>query len=134
GFSQDVWTLAAVALALQTVRHMIDFSFYEARHAAIAGAPRAPLSDVADRPLPADAAPSSAGAPLAPDDPAPRGGTAVAAPPVVAMAEAPPANAGVTRRAVGVVDRLNRRPAALWAKRIIVLPIGERFALISATA
>jgi hypothetical protein len=41
---------------------------------------------------------------------------------------------GLARRGVGVVTALERRPASRWAKRIAALPIGERFALISATA
>jgi phosphatidylglycerophosphate synthase len=134
GFGQDVWTLAAVALTLQTVRHMIDFSFYAVRHEAIATAPRAPLADIADRSLPADGGPASAGAVVAPGDVEARGVTVLAARPVAAVPEAPPSKVGSARRAIARVDRLNRRPAALWAKRIIVLPIGERFALISGTA
>jgi phosphatidylglycerophosphate synthase len=130
----DVWTLAAVALTLQTVRHMIDFSFYAARHEAIATVPRVPLDDVADPPPPADAGRSRSGAELAVSGVEPRGGTVLTAPPVAPAPAALPAKLGSARRAVAGVDRLNRRPAALWAKRIIVLPIGERFALISATA
>lgn len=67
----DVWLLAAAAMALQTVRHHIDFAFHEARRGAAAG----------------DGA--SGGQP------------------------APARNPGY------------------WARKVIVLPIGERWALIA---
>jgi phosphatidylglycerophosphate synthase len=62
----DVWLLAAVAMALQTVRHHVDFAYHESRR-----------------------------------------DTAVAA-------QDPPA-----------------RTATYWARRVVVLPIGERWALIA---
>jgi phosphatidylglycerophosphate synthase len=111
GFDQDVWTLAAAALALQTVRHMIDFSFAASEHAVLASAPRLPLeqsddvSRTPDQPLPA-AAPAAA-------VPTPRVRPAAA---------------------LGVVASLDRWPATRWARRAFLLPIGERFALISLTA
>jgi hypothetical protein len=40
----------------------------------------------------------------------------------------------LARRAVAVISLVDRVPGVVWAKRIIVLPIGERFALISLTA
>lgn len=38
------------------------------------------------------------------------------------------------RRGIRKFGRLDRFPAVRWSKRILVLPIGERFALISLTA
>ncbi|MCP2335374.1 CDP-alcohol phosphatidyltransferase family protein [Actinomadura rupiterrae] len=95
----DVWALAAAALVLQTVRHMIDFSF-------------------ADRPRPV--AMDAGGAPPAGAD-TPSAPLTVADDPVPAVPQAPSAPP-------------EGRSARYWARRIVVLPIGERFALISVTA
>jgi phosphatidylglycerophosphate synthase len=151
GFGDDVWTLAACAIALQTARHMVDFSYAAGRHHAIAETPQRPLEEAdeiaeapAARPEPAVAGmralrPALAG-PVAPAGGRPsvlRTATGPDAP----AAAAPPAPGpervglpGLARRGVGVVTALERRPASRWAKRIVALPIGERFALISATA
>ncbi|MQY07212.1 CDP-alcohol phosphatidyltransferase family protein [Actinomadura macrotermitis] len=96
----NVWPLAVAALALQTVRHMIDFC-YAAR----------PGQDGAEPPA---VVPLSA----AGDD---------------APAERPPAPepAGRAARLSAATSRVR---ALHWAKKIVVLPIGERFALISLTA
>jgi phosphatidylglycerophosphate synthase len=71
-----VWALALGAMVLQSVRHVVDFSFNEANHDAVAagleGSPTAALS-----------------------------------------------------------SRLDRVGWTVWARRIIVLPIGERWALIA---
>lgn len=67
----DVWLLAAVAMALQTVRHHVDFAFHEAQEGDAAAA----------RP-----------------DPNPR----------------PPA-----------------KTPGYWARKVVILPIGERWALIA---
>jgi hypothetical protein len=40
----------------------------------------------------------------------------------------------LARRGVRALSVLDRMPVGRWGKRIIVLPIGERFALISITA
>jgi phosphatidylglycerophosphate synthase len=129
GFGQHVWTLAGAALTLQTVRHMIDFSFTATRHQAIAAAPLLALHEVEDRPV----APRAAQPPAEPS--APAGGTAVATVARPAPVAAPaPARPGLAARAVSLIGRLDRVPGILWAKRILVLPIGERFALISITA
>ncbi|WP_449657219.1 DUF5941 domain-containing protein [Streptomyces hazeniae] len=69
----DVWALALGAMVLQTVRHVVDFSFTEANHDAAANtSPTAALS-----------------------------------------------------------GRLDRVGWTVWARRMIVLPIGERWALIA---
>ena len=45
----SVWLLAGSALALQTVRHAIDFSYPIAQHQVLAGARQPPLEQPADR-------------------------------------------------------------------------------------
>lgn len=73
GDSDDVWALALGAMVLQTCRHVVDFSFNEANHDAVANtSPTAALSDKLD-------------------------------------------GVGWT----------------VWARRMIVLPIGERWAMIA---
>jgi hypothetical protein len=80
----DVWALAMAALVLQTVRHMIDFSYRA--HADTAALHPLAARDAAD----------------------------------------------------GAVARLSARTSGVrplhWAKKVLVLPIGERFALIALTA
>jgi hypothetical protein len=104
----DVWALAAAALILQTVRHMIDFAFEGARVRTPAAAPpRVPLADLDDSAL----------------DPAPGCG-------------APPArrSGGLGHLAMWLSARTEKIGGLRWAKKIVILPIGERFALISITA
>ncbi|MFC5180159.1 CDP-alcohol phosphatidyltransferase family protein [Actinomadura harenae] len=95
----NVWILAVAALTLQTVRHMIDFSFRERSRRPAPDAPATPLTVA--------------------DDPRRPGAPSGAAP-------------------AGTIERLSRAtadvPGVRWAKKIIVLPIGERFAVISLTA
>jgi phosphatidylglycerophosphate synthase len=110
GAGADLWTLAALALALQTFRHYIDFSYAAQQHQALAESVRGSIKS-------------------------PEEGR-------ITVWEA-----DVTRadRGSGVLQRLGRAGVRTsvaferqswrkWAKRIIVLPIGERFALISLTA
>jgi phosphatidylglycerophosphate synthase len=166
GFGEDVWALAAAALTMQTVRHVLDFAYAAGQREVIAATPQPPLEDPWDaasahalaaggrRPralggrlppaaLPALAAAAAGGGPataqagarppaLAADDLA---APAASAPP----APAPRRSAKVTavalgRRALRLVGRLERWPWTRWGKRILVLPIGERFALVSLTA
>ncbi|MEU5162991.1 DUF5941 domain-containing protein [Streptomyces sp. NPDC020875] len=69
----DVWALALAAMVLQTVRHVVDFSFNEANHDAVSNtSPTAALS-----------------------------------------------------------DRLDSVGWTVWVRRMIVLPIGERWAMIA---
>lgn len=139
GFGDDVWALAAFAVAIQTVRHMVDLSF-EAR-------PRAPLATAARLPLdqPHDASTGhDQEATHGHEGSLPIRGTAVATGPPVTAArvDAPPAArparafapSSLGRRAVAANEALERGAATRWGKRIFVLPIGERFALISLTA
>lgn len=101
-----VWLLAGAALALQTVRHMADFSYAAAQHQRIDAAMPPPLHEVGDGLGPA------------------------AAPTVSSAAPRPGAGARVTR----AWRALDARGGVLWAKRILLFPIGERFAVISITA
>ncbi|RFU38271.1 CDP-alcohol phosphatidyltransferase family protein [Actinomadura logoneensis] len=95
----NVWMLATAALALQTVRHMVDFSYADRPRPAAPDAPPIPLTVAGDQ------------RPERPRTPAAPAGTA---------------------------ERLSRAttavPALHWAKKIVVLPIGERFAVICLTA
>lgn len=101
----DVWGLACAVIILQTCRHMVDFSFAVHKGAA----PPAPIKEI-----PLDV----------PDD---------------SLLD-PPARPAAARRgglgmlAVRVSAALERVPGARWAKKIVILPIGERFALIALTA
>ncbi|WP_460363360.1 CDP-alcohol phosphatidyltransferase family protein [Actinocorallia lasiicapitis] len=101
----DVWGLACAVIILQTCRHMVDFSF--AVHKGTV--PPAPI-----RTVPLDAPDDSL------LDPAPKG--------------AAPARGGLGMVAVRVSAALENVPGARWGKKIIILPIGERFALIGLTA
>jgi phosphatidylglycerophosphate synthase len=121
-FSDDVWLLAACALALQTARHMVIFSWATGGRQQVAGRAQPPLEQPEDVAVPPEATePSETAEPseeVAPD---------AAVPP----AGGPP---GLARRGVIAITALERWNATRWAKRIIALPIGERFALISVTA
>ncbi len=102
----EIWALAVAAMVLQTIRHMVDFSY--------AGA-------VADR---ARAAGRRAAAPRSmavPWDEAPAAAAAKGTGSVLALSRRLDALSGAKR-------------VAYWAKKMIVLPIGERMALISVTA
>jgi phosphatidylglycerophosphate synthase len=155
GFDRNVWTLAAAALTLQTVRHAFAFSFAATRHVEIAATPQRPLEEPADHRLwtaeRARAARLAREAAAGGPEAAVRGGggTAVATPvehrvtaaePVPALSPEDPATEPETRRvglagrAVRLIRAVDRFGWVVWLKRIIVLPIGERFALVSITA
>ncbi|MGH3345069.1 MAG: CDP-alcohol phosphatidyltransferase family protein [Carbonactinosporaceae bacterium] len=104
GFGDDVWVLAAAALILQTVRHAIDFSWQDARRRQVAVPADLPLEQPEDH---------------------------VPGPPGDHQAR-PPGDPAPAARALGFSRGLDRW--LYWPKRIFVLPIGERFALISVTA
>lgn len=128
GFGVDVWTLAAATIALQTSRHMVDFSYAAGRHEAIAALPLRDLAEPDERDGPPPGAEADAEA--AAEAEAAEGN-------VAAVEPAAPERAGlraVAARGVRFITRLEKRPATRWAKRIVALPIGERFALISLTA
>lgn len=108
GDDASLWLLAAAALTLQVFRHTLDFGYAAHRRAGLAGATLRPLG--------------------APDDPD--------AAPLDASATTPPGGQRVSlpRQAVATLRRAERVTALKWAKRVITLPIGERFALISLLA
>jgi phosphatidylglycerophosphate synthase len=108
-----VWLLAGAALTFQTVRHMFDFSFAASEQQAMGEAPHRPLSERWD-----GVGPPPVAAALAP-----------ASPPRQASSSTP-----LPQRALVSWRRLNRMPGAIWVKRMIPFPIGERFAVISVTA
>ena len=150
GFGEDVWVLAVAAITLQTARHMADFSFGATQHQAIAAQSRPPVDEPGDgiplkhsatavlptSPPGADGAGSGAGS--APTGPSPS--PLRYAEPVtdVPATPAPPLArrlvSGTNRRAIAVSRALDRRRWALWLKKILVFPIGERFAVISLAA
>jgi phosphatidylglycerophosphate synthase len=103
-----VWVLAGAALAVQTVRHAIDFSYLTLEQEELAAARRPPLDQATDR------SPDAAG-----------------------NRDSGNRKAGTQRGARGPAatwDSLTRRGGAHWAKQFIAFPIGERFAAISITA
>jgi phosphatidylglycerophosphate synthase len=111
GFDDDVWILAAAALALQTVRHFGDFSYSASLRAAVEPMPTLPLDHPDDT--------------LAPEPPS--SGKTVG-----------PRSGAKQRRLVSTplaaLRGVKRSSAAGWAHKILKLPIGERFALISISA
>ncbi len=150
GFGDDVWTLAAAALTLQTFRHMLDFA-YAARHdEAIEETPLLSLEEPNDVRLsidlharePAhvvsrfDLHPTASATAVVPQAPS-RLAVASAGEPhdaATAQREQRLAFSTFARHAVDGARALDRWTLTRWAKRILVLPIGERFALISLTA
>jgi hypothetical protein len=84
----------------------------EAAAAPLAGGGGVAVAPPRDRVAPAEPAPA-----LAPGDPA-----------------SPAPGVGLAGRAVRVIRAVDRFRWVIWLKRIVVLPIGERFALVSITA
>ena len=162
GFGEDVWLLAAAALTLQTARHTLDFSYGAGQREVVAALPQMPLEHpedvLAPSPPPPVAAPPATAAPAVTAAPpvtaaaretagasqAPATPAVTAA--VTARADAATADGAGTsrpprtglaeqgRRILRLVTRLDRYRPTYWAKRMLVLPIGERFALIALTA
>jgi hypothetical protein len=114
-----VWVLAGAALALQTVRHAIDFSYPIAQHQVLASAVQPPLEQPGDRGAPA----AAEAAPVvdAPEE-------EIAAAPQRGLATR------TLRRGFAIWRVLHRREGVRWVKKVIAFPIGERFAVISITA
>lgn len=143
GGPNGIWALAVAAMILQALRHMIDFSYVGARAdtdragrdpAGTAGPPIAwgdvtvPPDSAASPARPASPAPPEH--PASPASPAPSAFPARPAPdPAVSGGAADPGN-WVLR----LSRRLEQDAATRWFKKIIVLPIGERMALITVTA
>jgi phosphatidylglycerophosphate synthase len=139
GFHDDVWMLAAAALALQTSRHMLDFAFGASQHRAMATAPHLPLEQPGET-----GAASTGGAPVLATAPPEAQedfdeGAPAPSPSPLADAEAEPAAGGrglkgLARGVVRLLRKLDRRPWTRWPRKVIGFPIGERFAVISLTA
>jgi len=108
GDTGAIWAWATAALALQTVRHFVDFAYAAQQHLALDVSVAAPL-----------------------DRPAERGPTRWER-----MDDAAPRSLLQRLGAAGVraSQRAESRAGMKWLKRAFVLPIGERFALISLTA
>lgn len=112
----DVWGLAVAALVLQVMRHMIDFSF-KVRYLRGAANPLLGAS-LGERGTPAPR-------PAAPPRPVEPAATPEPVEPAVTPAGATPQPSATARRVKRTI---------YWARKIVVLPIGERFALIGLTA
>jgi phosphatidylglycerophosphate synthase len=110
GDGPGIWMLAASALALQTFRHYIDFSYAAQQHQALAASVR--------------------GSVKTPDE----GEITTWETKVGDAATSTSVLQRIGRSGVRTSVAFERQPWRKWAKRIIVLPIGERFALISLTA
>lgn len=123
GFDTDVWVLAVAVLGLQTVRHTIDFSFPSAPRRTSSGPPVLAFDVAADYPPEAARTEPATGW---------RGeqqtvDTGIGAP-------GSGTKGGFGYLAVRLSRWLGRRSWTYWLKKVVVLPIGERFALISLTA
>jgi hypothetical protein len=123
GFDVDVWWLAALALTLQTTRHMFDFSFGHRQTSAVEEATAVALEPPGDG---TRGGPTVVAALREDEDESERASEQQRAP-------------RASRRSPFTVAlrfsrRIDRAPGVQWVKKIVVLPIGERFALISLTA
>ena len=114
------WLLAGAALALQTARHGIDFSYPVSQHQVIAAAPQPPIEDPFDGPRPARGSRSRSTRRRRTRCPRRR--------------RRPPAPITIKRRLAAMWRATDRIPPLRWIKKIIAFPIGERFAAISITA
>lgn len=109
GTGDPVWVLAGAALAVQTVRHAIDFSYLTLEQEKLEAARRPPLDQPSDR--------------------APEGGDGD-----VNREADRKADRKAGRGPAAAWDSLTRWGGAHWAKQFIAFPIGERFAAISIVA
>ncbi|WP_405084354.1 CDP-alcohol phosphatidyltransferase family protein [Microbispora sp. NBC_01389] len=105
GDGEGVWTLALVALALQSVKHLLDFSFGAAnRRKAPIPLPTLDLTVADDRPL------------------------------REALEERRASRSTGVRGLLRIWTQAGRFRPVHWARKMIVFPIGERFAAIAITA
>jgi phosphatidylglycerophosphate synthase len=101
----DVWTLALIALSLQSVRHLLDFSFGAAnRRKPPAPLPTLALNAVDDRPLREE------------------------------LTKRKTTKTTTVRGLLRLWSQAGRFRTVHWARKMIVFPIGERFAVIAITA
>jgi hypothetical protein len=109
-----VWELAAAALALQTSRHAVDFSFPAVRRQVFALTPQPPIEEPLDGPRRGHAEVEAGAEPI---DAAP------------AVEHRP-----LGRRVLAAWRSGDRSRRIVWIKKVVAFPIGERFAAISVTA
>lgn len=107
--ADGIWVMATAALTLQTFRHHVDFS-----HAAQRRMAHRPIRHRLE---------------AADESPVATPGTGP-----VAVEQASATTTGTGRKGIDALVLFGRRPWVTWVRRIVVLPIGERFALISVTA
>jgi phosphatidylglycerophosphate synthase len=118
---ENAWILAAAALALQTFRHQIDFAYTASRQRQLGTRAQPPLAQPSDMLLGRNAkAPSRAEEDDLRATPAP--------------APRPAGRRRSLRSLVRAWSSTARIPGALWIRKMIAFPIGERFAAISLTA
>ncbi|MFC0864967.1 CDP-alcohol phosphatidyltransferase family protein [Sphaerimonospora cavernae] len=134
-----VWPLAVAAVILQVVRHMVDFSYAGAVADSGAGhtaGPRRPLAEPRDGPRDEPRDEPRDGLLLTEPRDEPRGGPDK--PVRITTSQAGPSQAlpgkVTSGEAAASVASPRARSAAYWLRKIIVLPIGERMALIAITA
>ncbi len=120
----DIWLLAMAAIGFQTFRHLVDFSYAAQQHEELDELDYLPMVEA--HPLNAYVADDES------DDDDPD-----AAPEAVEEIVVTPRASLMSSIARSVI-KLSRQaadlPGGVWLKRIITLPIGERFFLISITA
>ncbi len=117
-----VWVLACAALALQTTRHAVDFSFPASQHQVMADTPQPPIENPFDGTRPA----SRLTEPVEAEE--------VEEEDVRAPVAPAPAQMTLRRRLGRLWRAADRNPQLRWLKKIIAFPIGERFAVIAITA
>ncbi len=108
----DVWVLAGAALALQTTRHAIDFSYPASQHQAIAAVEHAPLEQPGDG--------FGLNTPLW-----------LRPPPMPLQEGGAPAPPSARVRVARWWRRIGRQRRVYWAKKTVIFPIGERFAVMA---
>ncbi|MET8332392.1 CDP-alcohol phosphatidyltransferase family protein [Streptosporangium canum] len=129
GGPHGIWALAVAAMILQMLRHMIDFSYAGAR--ADAGRPEAAGSGTAaSLTAPADASMGAVPRRTPLERSAEVADGIAAAERYLRERQGPGSGNAVVR----LSRRLERISFTRWLKKIIVLPIGERMALIAVTA
>jgi phosphatidylglycerophosphate synthase len=114
----DVWLLAACAMALQTIRHMIFVGYRDARAQRVHETVHPPIEQPSDRLGAGDALDDEHDDEAEQPEPEPAG----------------PVRRPLPRRVLAFWQRLGGLPAVDWVRKTIALPIGERFLVISVTA
>lgn len=129
GDDATLWALAAATLALQTFRHTLDLGYAEQQRADVAREVVRPLTAAVTAPTFWEAVPAASSA-------AASGAVETATPEPATVGTPTPGTStvGLPQRIIAALRRAEAIPVLKWAKRIVVLPIGERFALISVLA